>query len=152
MLAEPRVGTDFMHREALETLPALLAALAIERPVLVGHSDGASIALIYAGSGRPLAGLVAMAPHVFVEDVSIASIEAARRQFETTDLRARLAKYHRDPVKTFRLWNDVWLDPEFRRWNIECVSARNPLPGARHPGERGRVPGRWRRSRRSAGR
>ncbi|MDW8467619.1 MAG: alpha/beta fold hydrolase [Burkholderiales bacterium] len=83
VLAEPRVGTDFMHREALETLPALLAALAIERPVLVGHSDGASIALIYAGSGRPLAGLVAMAPHVFVEDVSIASIEAARRQFES---------------------------------------------------------------------
>ncbi|MCX7962552.1 MAG: alpha/beta hydrolase [Burkholderiales bacterium] len=128
VLAEPRVGTDFMHREALETLPALLAALAIERPVLVGHSDGASIALIYAGSGRPLGGLVAMAPHVFVEDVSIASIEAARRQFETTDLRARLAKYHRDPVKTFRLWNDVWLDPEFRGWNIESY-----LPGIRCP-------------------
>lgn len=128
VLAEPRVGTDFMHREALETLPALLAALEVERPVLVGHSDGASIALIYAGSGHAARGLVALAPHVFVEDLSVRSIEAARRQFETTDLRRRLGKYHRDPVKTFHLWNDVWLDPEFRRWNIESF-----LPGIRCP-------------------
>jgi pimeloyl-ACP methyl ester carboxylesterase len=128
VLAEPRVGTDFMHREALETLPALLAALDVANPVLVGHSDGASIALIYAGAGHPARGLVALAPHVFVEDLSVRSIEAARRQFETTDLRERLAKYHRDPVKTFFLWNDAWLDPEFRRWNIESF-----LPGIRCP-------------------
>jgi pimeloyl-ACP methyl ester carboxylesterase len=128
VLAEPRVGTDFMHREALETLPALLRALEVEDPVLVGHSDGASIALIYAGSGHAARGLVALAPHVFVEELSVRSIEAARRQFETTDLRQRLGRYHRDPVKTFHLWNDVWLDPEFRRWNIESF-----LPGIRCP-------------------
>jgi len=128
VLAEPRVGTDFMHREASETLPALLAALEVENPVLVGHSDGASIALIYAGSGHAARGLVVLAPHVFVEDISLRSIETARRQFETTDLRERLGRYHRDPVKTFHLWNDVWLDPEFRRWNIESF-----LPGIRCP-------------------
>jgi pimeloyl-ACP methyl ester carboxylesterase len=128
VLAEARVGTGFMHREALDMLPALLAALGVENPVLVGHSDGASIALIYAGAGLPARAVVAMAPHVFVEDISVRSIEAARRQFETTDLRERLAKYHRDPVKTFRLWNDAWLDPEFRRWNIEAS-----LPGIRCP-------------------
>lgn len=128
VLAEPRVGTDFMHREASEALPALLAALKVENPVLVGHSDGASIALIYAGTGHAARGLVVLAPHVFVEDISLRSIETARRQFETTDLRERLGRYHRDPVKTFHLWNDVWLDPEFRRWNIESF-----LPGIRCP-------------------
>lgn len=128
VLAEARVGTDFMHREALEALPALLRALQVANPVLVGHSDGASIALIYAGSGQAARGLVVLAPHVFVEDISVRSIEAARRQFETTDLRERLGKYHRDPVKTFHLWNDVWLDPEFRKWNIESF-----LPGIRCP-------------------
>jgi pimeloyl-ACP methyl ester carboxylesterase len=128
VLAEPRVGTDYMHREALETLPALLRALEIEDPVLVGHSDGASIAILYAGAGRACKALVLLAPHVFVEDVSVRSIEAARDRFETTDMPERLAKYHRDPVKTFHLWNDVWLDPEFRRWNIESY-----LPGIRCP-------------------
>jgi pimeloyl-ACP methyl ester carboxylesterase len=112
-------GVDFMHREALESLPELLHALGIVRPILIGHSDGASIALIHAGSGYPLCGLVAMAPHVFVEDISIAGIAAAKQAFESTDLREKLARHHRDPVKTFYGWNDIWLAPAFRSWNIE---------------------------------
>ena len=118
VLAEP-LGVDFMHREALETLPALLRELRVERPILIGHSDGASIALIYAGAGHALRALVALAPHVFVEDISIEGIVAAKRTFETTDLPQRLARHHRDPAKTFYGWNDVWLAPAFRSWNIE---------------------------------
>lgn len=110
---------DFMHREALESLPELLRALGIERPILIGHSDGASIALIYAGSGHAVRALVAMAPHVFVEDISIQGIVAAKQAFVTTDLPQRLARHHRDAVKTFYGWNDVWLAPAFRAWNIE---------------------------------
>ncbi len=118
MLQQPH-GVDFMQREALESLPELLLQLGIERPILIGHSDGASIALIYAGSGHPLRGLVAMAPHVFVEDISIEGIVAAKQAFESSDLPQRLARHHRDPVKTFYGWNDVWLAPAFRSWNIE---------------------------------
>lgn len=118
VLAEARVSVRFMHEEGLESLPQVLAALRIEAPVLVGHSDGASIALIYAGAGNSARGLALMAPHVFVEDICIRSIEAAKREFESTDLPGRLGRYHRDPRKTFYLWNDVWLDPEFRAWNI----------------------------------
>jgi pimeloyl-ACP methyl ester carboxylesterase len=110
---------DFMHREALESLPEFLRQLGIERPILIGHSDGASIALIYAGAGHPLQALVAIAPHVFVEDISIQGISAAKRAFETTDLPQKLARHHRDPGKTFYGWNEVWLAPEFRTWNIE---------------------------------
>jgi pimeloyl-ACP methyl ester carboxylesterase len=110
---------DYMHREALDVLPAFCRAHAIENPVLVGHSDGASIALIHAGAGHEASGLVAMAPHVFVEDLSIASIAAAREAWATTDLRSRLARYHDDADGAFRGWNDVWLDPAFRTWNIE---------------------------------
>ena len=112
-------GVDFMHREALKFLPELVRQLHLERPVLIGHSDGASIALIYAGSGYPLRGLVAMAPHVFVEDISIEGIVAARHAFETTDLPQKLARHHRDANRTFYGWNDVWLAPAFRSWNIE---------------------------------
>jgi pimeloyl-ACP methyl ester carboxylesterase len=119
MLAEPRAGVRFMHDEALGALPELLRVLEIRAPVLVGHSDGASIALIHAGAGHAVRGLALMAPHVFVEDVCIRSIEAARETFRTTDLAERLGRYHRDAAKTFYLWNDVWLDPEFRKWNIE---------------------------------
>jgi pimeloyl-ACP methyl ester carboxylesterase len=118
VLQQPH-DVDFMHRDALEFLPEFLRQLGIERPILIGHSDGASIALIYAGAGHPLKGLVAMAPHVFVEDISIQGIAAAKRAFETTDLPQKLARHHRDPVKTFYGWNDVWLTPEFRSWNIE---------------------------------
>jgi pimeloyl-ACP methyl ester carboxylesterase len=111
---------DYMHREALEALPALRAELGLADPVLVGHSDGASIALIHAGGGHPVRGIVAMAPHVFVEDVTVRSIEAAREAWATTDLPARLGRYHDDAEGAFRGWNDAWLDPRFRAWNIEA--------------------------------
>lgn len=114
---------DFMHRQAHEVLPALFEALGItpatDRIWLFGHSDGGSIALLHAAA-FDAAGLVVVAPHVFVEDVSIASIEQARTAYEATDLRARLARYHDDPDSAFRGWNDVWLDPAFRDWNIEA--------------------------------
>jgi pimeloyl-ACP methyl ester carboxylesterase len=116
---EPRTPR-FMHDEALDVLPGLLDAHGIEKPVLVGHSDGGSIALIYA-SRHPVSKLVLLAPHVFVEDLSVTSIAEARETFETTDLRDRMARYHRDAEATFRLWNDIWLAPEFRDWNIEDV-------------------------------
>jgi len=118
VLAEPRADVRFMHREALETLPELLAKLGVERPVLVGHSDGASIALIYAGAGHPVRALALMAPHVFVEPICVDSIRKASAAFESTDLAERLGKYHRDARKTFHLWADVWLDPQFLKWNI----------------------------------
>jgi pimeloyl-ACP methyl ester carboxylesterase len=119
VLAERRVSVRFMHDEALVALPDLLAKLKVESPVLVGHSDGASIALIHAGARHPVRGLVVIAPHVFVEEHGLRSIERVRQQFETTDLPERLARYHRDPRRTFYLWNDAWLDPQFRHWNIE---------------------------------
>ena len=121
---------DYMHKEAQSILPALLDRLGIMDPLLIGHSDGASIALLHAasGGGRAARGVVALAPHVFVEDVSIASIAEARREYETTDLRDRLGRYHADPDVAFRGWNDIWLSPGFRGWNIEGC-----LPGVRCP-------------------
>lgn len=120
---------DYMHREALEDLPALRAALGIDNPVLVGHSDGGSIALIHAGAGKwPVRALVLEAPHVFVEDISIAGIAQARTDYDRGELRRRLARYHDDVDHVFRGWNDVWLSPEFRRWNIEQF-----LPGVSCP-------------------
>jgi pimeloyl-ACP methyl ester carboxylesterase len=119
---------DYMHREALDALPALLRQLGVAQPVLVGHSDGASIALIHAGAGHPVAGLVVIAPHVFVEPESIVGIEAARSAFVTTDLRDKLARHHDDVDATFRGWNDIWLSPAFRSWNIEAS-----LPGITAP-------------------
>jgi pimeloyl-ACP methyl ester carboxylesterase len=113
-------AVTYMHDEALNVLPALLAELGLERPLLVGHSDGASIAIIHAGSGHPVAGLVLIAPHVFVEDVGVESIEAARTAYHDGDLRTRLGRHHDDVDATFRGWNDIWLDPEFRAWNIEA--------------------------------
>jgi pimeloyl-ACP methyl ester carboxylesterase len=109
---------SYMHHEADVVLPALLDALALVRPILVGHSDGASIALLAAGRGHAAA-VVAIAPHVFVEEESVAGIEAARVAFETTPLVERLGRYHADPVATFRGWNDVWLSEPFLAWNIE---------------------------------
>ena len=109
---------DFMHLQAHELLPKLLAHLNIDRPWLFGHSDGGSIALLYASKFRPV-GIVVVAPHIFVEEVSIASIEQAREAYAKTDLRARLARHHADPDSAFRGWNDVWLSPAFRTWNIE---------------------------------
>ena len=115
-------GVRYMHDEALVALPRLLDACGIVRPILLGHSDGASIALIHAGaSDRPVAGLALMAPHVIVEDVSIASIAAAKVAWRTTDLRARLSRYHDDVDRAFIGWNDIWLHPDFRAWNIEAL-------------------------------
>lgn len=115
---------DFMHHEALEVLPALLAALGIDakrdRPILFGHSDGGSIALLYAAMHPgAVAGVVVAAPHIFVEDRTVAHIEQARQAYRDTELRARLARHHDDVDSAFCGWNDVWLDPAFRRWNIE---------------------------------
>jgi pimeloyl-ACP methyl ester carboxylesterase len=119
LLTAPR-KPDYLHREALEVLRAVLEHLEIENPILVGHSDGASIALIHAGAGlRAVRALVLLAPHVFVETLSVDSIVEVKAAFETTDLPARLAKYHDDAVRTFWGWNDIWLHPDFRRWNIE---------------------------------
>ncbi|MEP6873050.1 MAG: alpha/beta hydrolase [Burkholderiales bacterium] len=109
---------SFMHAQAHEVLPALFANLGIVRPWLFGHSDGASIALLHAAR-FDLAGIIVVAPHIFVEDVSIKSIEQARAAYATTDLSARLGRYHADPDSAFRGWNDVWLSPAFRDWNIE---------------------------------
>jgi pimeloyl-ACP methyl ester carboxylesterase len=118
-LREPR-NVRYMHDEALVVLPELLDQLNVHAPILVGHSDGASIALIHAGAKvRPVRGVVAMAPHVLVEDVSISSIEAAKHAYATTDLRERLARYHADVDSAFRGWNDIWLHPAFRAWTIE---------------------------------
>jgi pimeloyl-ACP methyl ester carboxylesterase len=128
VLVEPRRSIRFMHEEALEALPQVLAALGIQAPILVGHSDGASIALIHAGAGHAVRGLALMAPHVFVEPICTESIVEARRQFETTDLPQRLGRHHRDPRRTFYLWADVWLDPAFPGWNIEEY-----LPGVACP-------------------
>jgi pimeloyl-ACP methyl ester carboxylesterase len=115
-----RFPVGFMHEQAFEVLPPLFAALRIERPWLFGHSDGGSIALLYA-SRCPVGGLVVLAPHIFTEDMGLASIAAARTAYETTDLRQRLARYHADVDSAFRGWNDVWLDPAFRAWNIEAA-------------------------------
>ena len=120
---------DYMHREALDVLPEVVDQLRIDAPVLVGHSDGASIALIHAGAGkRPVRGVVAMAPHVFVEDITVQSIAEAKTTFDNTELAGRLARYHDDVVSTFRGWNDIWLHPEFRSWNIESYLAGIAVP------------------------
>lgn len=116
---------DFMHRQAHEVLPALLEALGVdparERLWLFGHSDGGSIALLHAARyPQAAAGLVVLAPHVMVEDISVASIAQARTAYQTTDLRARLARYHDDPDSAFWGWNDIWLKPAFRHWSIQA--------------------------------
>jgi pimeloyl-ACP methyl ester carboxylesterase len=119
-LTGPR-SVGFMHDEALTVLPRLLDIFEISRPILVGHSDGASIALIYAGSGigRPAA-LALEAPHVFVEDVTVTRIDELRELYPSTDLRTKLARYHGPNADTlFSYWTEIWLRPEFRKWNIE---------------------------------
>jgi pimeloyl-ACP methyl ester carboxylesterase len=122
-----------MHRQAQEVLPAFFAALGIDarcdRPLLFGHSDGGSIALLYAAMYPDAVGGIAVAaPHIFVEDVTIANIEQARDAYAATDLRQKLARHHADPDSAFRGWNDVWLDPDFRAWNIEEYLPRIACP------------------------
>ncbi len=111
---------DFMHAEARDTLPRVLDAIGFRSGVLVGHSDGASIAAIYGGSvqDRRLAGLVLMAPHFIVEPVTASSIREFRDAYESTDLRSRLARYHDDVDATVRGWSDVWLNNDFGAWDI----------------------------------
>ncbi len=117
----------FMHEEALEVLPELLARLNIEAPVLIGHSDGASIALIHAAH-HPVEAVVAIAPHVFVEDICLREIERAKAAYLETDLRDRMARHHRDPDAAFFGWNDVWLDPAFPEWEITEEVTRITCP------------------------
>lgn len=117
---ETRREPEYMHHEAEVVLPAVLQALGVERPVLLGHSDGGSIALIHAGRfpGKAAA-LILEAPHVFVEPVTIESIAGAKTIYETTDLGRKLGRHHDDADSTFWGWNDIWLDPRFLHWNIE---------------------------------
>jgi pimeloyl-ACP methyl ester carboxylesterase len=120
---------DFMHRQAREVLPALLNTLGIERPWLFGHSDGGSIALLHAASfAEHLRGVIVLAPHIFVEDISVTSIAAAREAYLSQGLRERLARYHADVDSAFWGWNDIWLDPAFRDWNIEAELAHISCP------------------------
>jgi pimeloyl-ACP methyl ester carboxylesterase len=115
-----RRPVGYMHHEAEIVLPAVLRRFDIRRPILFGHSDGGSIALIYAGF-RPddVAGLILEAPHVFVEDLTVASIAAVKEVYRSTDLAGKLRRYHQDVDRTFWGWNDIWLDPRFKLWNIE---------------------------------
>ena len=122
---------SYMHEEAADVLPVVIAQPKLEKFILVGHSDGASIAILYAGGEHVsplLKGAVLMSPHVFVEDISIASIARARDLFGGRDLRARLGKHHRDVEQAFWGWNRVWLDPEFRSWNIEDAVPKIRVP------------------------
>ena len=128
VLQEPRRSVRFMHDEALLSLPEVLCGLKVENPVLIGHSDGASISLIHAGAGHKAKAVVAMAPHVFVEPICVRSIVEATRAFETTDLPHKLGRYHRDVKKTFYGWADVWRDPEFKRWDITEYLSRIGCP------------------------
>ena len=124
VLEEPRV-VSYLHHEAEVVLPALLGQAGFPRPVLLGHSDGASIAIIYAARlPDSAAALILEAPHVFVEDLTVDSIALAKTAYETTDLAQRLARHHDDADRTFWGWNKIWLDSRFRSWNIEsCLDS-----------------------------
>lgn len=118
--ASERWAPDFMHVQARALLPALLRELGVEQPWLFGHSDGGSIALLYAAAfPQALRGAIVLAPHILVEDVSVSSIEKARQAYLHTDLKQRLGRYHEDVDSAFWGWNDIWLAPEFRGWTIE---------------------------------
>ena len=133
--AQPRTPR-YMHHEGEVMLPAFLDALGIERPLLVGHSDGGSIALIFAGAlpQRPL-GVAVMAPHEFVEEETLAGIRAARSVWDSSDWPQKLARYHHDAPRVFSDWNDSWLSPAFRDWNIEAYLQRIACPVLAMQGE-----------------
>ena len=123
-------GKDFMHQQAWEVLPTLLATLNVQSPWLLGHSDGGSIALLYASRfTEQCAGAIVVAPHIMVEDISIRSISEARQAYHQRGLREKLARYHEDVDSAFLGWNDAWLSPAFRDWSIESElsSIRCPL-------------------------
>jgi pimeloyl-ACP methyl ester carboxylesterase len=119
--------TGFHHREALTMLPELLRSLDVREPLLIGHSDGASIALIYAGH-YAVAGLVLLAPHVFVEPLTLDSIRQTRDDYSSGELRARMARHHDDVDAAFWGWCDMWLDPAFAAWNLESDVALVSAP------------------------
>ena len=123
---------DYMHREALDVLPKLLDATGFRRGILVGHSDGASIAAIYAGSVQDhrVRAIVLMAPHFIVEDISVKSIAEIKTAYETTNLREKLARWHKDVDNAFYGWNGAWLDPKFRDWDISEYLAYIRVPVA----------------------
>ena len=129
----------YMHDEARDMLPRLLDEIGFRRGLLIGHSDGASIAAIYAGSHQDhrVGGLVLIAPHFFTEDAGIASIVEARKAYETGDLRQRLSRWHADVDNAFKGWNGAWLDPDFRQWDITERTRLYPRAGADRAG-RGR--------------
>lgn len=114
---------DYQSKEPLEMLPSILEQAGIHRCILFGHSDGATMAAVYAGSveDHRVRGVIMMAPHFFAEPMGLAEIERARKEFNTTDLARRMSKYHRDPEGAFRGWADVWLDPGFVDWNVAEV-------------------------------
>ena len=122
-----RLKPDYMHHEAWEVLPALLDAIGVSQPLLLGHSDGASIALLHA-SRYPVQACIVMAPHVMVEEISIRSIEQARVAFESGGMRERLARYHADVDGAFWQWNDAWLSPAFRSFDIRDDCRRITAP------------------------
>ncbi len=111
---------DYMHVEALDVLPKILDAIGFKRGLLLGHSDGASIAAIYAGGiqDHRVRGLILIAPHFIVEDISVKSIAEIKTSYATTDLKSKLARWHKDVDNAFVGWNDIWLDPKFRDWDI----------------------------------
>ncbi len=123
-----RLAPGYLHDEALRVLPQVLARLGVEQPVLVGHSDGATIALIHAAH-HPVSACVVMAPHLIVEDVTLRALEATRQTWERGTLRQRLARFHDDPDSAFWQWNDIWLSPGFRGFDIraECRTIGAPL-------------------------
>ncbi|MEA2938158.1 MAG: hypothetical protein QOC56_1662 [Alphaproteobacteria bacterium] len=121
---------SFMHDEARQVLPRLLDAIGFRRGLLAGHSDGASIAAIYAGSVQDhrVRGLALIAPHFLTEDMGIAEIARAKEAYATTDLRQKLARWHADVDNAFKGWNDAWLDPQFRTWDITDTLAYIRVP------------------------
>ena len=123
-----RLGANYMHLEAWEVLPSLLKDWGIEKPVLIGHSDGGTIALLHAAQ-FPVAGCVVMAPHLIVEDMTLSAIKAAKKAFEEGDLRQKLSRYHADVDCAFWQWNDVWLSQAFRNFDIreECKAITAPV-------------------------
>ncbi len=131
--SDPRIGRCseyYLHDEALTVLPEVLSQMEIQQPILIGHSDGASLALIYAGANsNDIRGLALEAPHVFIEDITIAGIKRAGQLYKSTDLGQRLVRLHGDQADAvFQNWYNTWLGRDFRPWNIEAF-----LPAIRCP-------------------
>ena len=127
--ADEQWSVDFMHRQAHEVLPLFLDAVGVDRPWLFGHSDGGSIALLYAARyPERVSGIAVVAPHIMVEDITINNIRTARELYLQKDLRARIGRYHADVDSAFWGWNDIWLNPAFRAFNIEAELAAIACP------------------------